>query len=174
MWHILWRQREHEAIATGFARRSYVTPEWRWIWHASKIYGITAFMPNALHRNIPIFLEDNFLILEHKVSFGFVTYPSSALISKNRPLGSPTLTPWLSCQWSVAQQRDSRPPPNYCITRENESPFTRACSHCVKSYTRVRCLKRHMVFKHGCVDIDDIPVNADGQCPEVDENVQYE
>ena len=33
-------------------------------------------MLNGLYRNMPIFLEDNFLILEHKVSFGFVPYPS--------------------------------------------------------------------------------------------------
>ena len=31
-----------------------------------------AFMLNGLYRNMPVFSEDNFLILEHKVSFGFV------------------------------------------------------------------------------------------------------
>ena len=66
VWHI-WRQREREAVATDFLRRPYATPEWRWIWRANKIYGITAFMLNGLYRNMPVFLEDNFLILEHKV-----------------------------------------------------------------------------------------------------------
>ena len=78
VWHILWRQREREAVATDFLRRPYATPEWWWFWHANKIhvYGITAFILNGLYRNMPVFLEDNFLILEHKVSFGFVPYPS--------------------------------------------------------------------------------------------------
>ena len=58
---------------------------------------------------MPVFLEDNFLILEHKVSFGFVPYPSSVLIYKNRPRGNLHKSPRLSCQWSVAQQKDSRP-----------------------------------------------------------------
>ena len=49
----------------------YATPEWRWFWHANKIYGITAFMLDGLYRNMPVFLEDNSLILEYKVSFGF-------------------------------------------------------------------------------------------------------
>ena len=66
-------------------------------------------MLNGLHRNMPVFLEDNFLILEHQVSFGFAPYPSNVLIYKNRPLGSPPLTARLSCQWSVVQQRDSSP-----------------------------------------------------------------
>ena len=61
-------------------------------------------MLNGLYENMPVFL-----ILEHKVSFGFVPYPSSVLIYKNRPQGNPPLTARLSCQWSVAQQRDSRP-----------------------------------------------------------------
>ena len=39
-------------------------------------------MLNGLYWNTPIFLEDNFLILEHKVSFGFVPYPSSVLIAQ--------------------------------------------------------------------------------------------
>ena len=26
VWHILWRQHEHEAVVTGFAQRPYVTP----------------------------------------------------------------------------------------------------------------------------------------------------
>ena len=107
VWRILWRQRE--AVATDFLWRPYATPEWRWIWHANKIYGITAFMLNGLYRNMPVFLEDNTLILQHKVSFGFVPYPSSVLIYKNRPQGKPGLTSRLSCQWSVALQRDSRP-----------------------------------------------------------------
>ena len=77
VWRILWCQRECEAVATDFLRRPYATPEWRWIWHAKKIYGITAFMLNGLYRSMPVFLEDNFLVLEHKVSFGFVPYPSS-------------------------------------------------------------------------------------------------
>ena len=68
-----------------------------------------AFMLNGLCRNMPVFLEHNSLILEHKVSFGFVPYPSSVLIYKNRPQGNPPLTARLSRQWSVAQQRDSRP-----------------------------------------------------------------
>ena len=102
VWRILWRQREREAVATDFLRRPYATPEWRWIWHANKIYGITVFMLNRLYRNMPVFLEDNFFILEHKVSFGFVPYPSSVLIYKNRPQGKPGLTSRLSCQWSVA------------------------------------------------------------------------
>ena len=107
---ILWHQRKHEAVATDFLRRPYATPEWRWFWHANKIYGITAFMLNGLYRNMPIFLEHNFLILEHKVNFGFVLYtPSSVLIYKSRPQGNPLLSPRLSCQWSAAQQRDSRP-----------------------------------------------------------------
>ena len=58
---------------------------------------------------MPVFLEDNSLILEHKVSSGFVQYPSNVLIYKNLPLGSRPLTPRLSCQRSVAQQRCSRP-----------------------------------------------------------------
>ena len=98
VWRILWRQCEREAIATDFLRRPYATPEWRWFWHANKIHGITAFMLNGLYQNMPIFLEDNFLILEHKVSFGFVPYPSSVLIYKNRPQGKPGLTARLSCQ----------------------------------------------------------------------------
>ena len=109
VWRILWRQREGEAVATDFLRRPYAAPEWRWIWHANKIYWIAEFRLNGLYRNMPVFLEDNFLILEHKVSFGFVPYPSSVLIYKNRPRGKPGMTPRLSCQWSVAQQRDSRP-----------------------------------------------------------------
>ena len=102
VWRILWCQHEREAVTTDFSRRPYATPEWRWFWHANKIYGITAFMLNGLYRNMPVFLEDNFLILEHKVSFGFVPYPSSVLIYKNRPQGKPGLTSRLSCQWSVA------------------------------------------------------------------------
>ena len=98
----IWRQREREAVATDFLRRPYATPEWRWIWRANKIYGITAFMLNGLYRNMPVFLEDNFLILEHKVSFGFVPYPSSVLIYKNLPPGKRPITARLSCQWSVA------------------------------------------------------------------------
>ena len=96
-------------VATDFLRRPYASPEWRWFWHANKIYGITAFMLNGLCGNMPVFLEDNFLMLEHKVSFGFVPYPASVLIYKSRPQGNPPLTGRLSCQWSVAQQRDSRP-----------------------------------------------------------------
>ena len=88
MFGILWRQREREAVATDFLRRPYATPEWRWFWHANKIYGITAFMLNGLYRNVPVFLEDKYLILEHKVSFGFSPYPSSVLIYKNRPEGN--------------------------------------------------------------------------------------
>ena len=60
--------------------RPYATLEWRWFWHVNKIYRITALMLNGLYRNMSAFLEDNFLILEHKVSFGFVPYPSSVLI----------------------------------------------------------------------------------------------
>ena len=52
-------------------------------------YGITAFMLNGLYRNMPVFLEDNFLILEHKVSFGFVPYPSSVLIYNKTDVGTP-------------------------------------------------------------------------------------
>ena len=66
-------------------------------------------MLNGLYQNMPVFLEDNFLILEHKVSFGFVLYSSSVLIYKKCPQGIRPLTAWLSCQWSVAQQRDSSP-----------------------------------------------------------------
>ena len=102
VWRILWRQREREAVATDFLRRPYATPKWRWIWRANKIYGITAFMLNGLYRNMPVFLEDNFLILEHKVSFGFVPYPSSVLIYKNLPRGKRPIAARLSCQWSVA------------------------------------------------------------------------
>ena len=102
VWRILWRQREREAVATDFLRRPYATPEWRWIWHANKIYGITVFMLNGLYRNMPVYLGDNFFILKHKVSSGFVPYPSSVLIYKNRPHGKPGLTSRLSCQWSVA------------------------------------------------------------------------
>ena len=107
VWRILLRQRE--VVATNFLRQPYATPQWQWFWHAKKIYGITAFMLNGLYRNMPVFLEDNFLILEHKVSFGFASYPSSVLIYKNRPQGNLHKSPRLSCQWSVAQQRDSRP-----------------------------------------------------------------
>ena len=102
IWRILWRQREREAVATDFLRWPYATPEWRWFWHANKIYGITAFMLNGLYRNMPVFLEDSFLILEHKVSFGFVPFPSSVLIYKNRPQGKPAFNARLSCEWSVA------------------------------------------------------------------------
>ena len=102
VWRILWRQREREAVATDFLRRPYATPEWRWFWHANKIYGITPFMLNGLYRNMPVFLEDSFLILEHKVSFGFVPFPSSVLIYKNVPRGKPAFNARLSCQWSVA------------------------------------------------------------------------
>ena len=103
VWRILWRQREREAVATDFLRRPYASsPEWRWFWHANKIYGITAFMFNGLYWNMLVFLEDNFLILEHKVSFSFVPYPSSILIYKNRPHGKRLFTARLSCQWSVA------------------------------------------------------------------------
>ena len=87
VWRILWRQREREAVATDFLRRPYATPEWRWFWHTNKIYGITAFMLNGLYQNMPVFLEDNFLILEHKVSFGFIPYPSSVLIYKKSSTG---------------------------------------------------------------------------------------
>ena len=55
VWRILWRQREHEAVATDFLRQ-----------HTNKIYGITAFMLNGLYRNMPVFLEDNFLILVYR------------------------------------------------------------------------------------------------------------
>ena len=109
VWCILWRQREREAVATDFLRRPYATPDWRWFWDTNKIYWITAFMLNGLERNMPVFLEHNFLILEQKVSFGFIPYPSSVLIYKNRPQGNLPLTVWLPCQWSVAQQRDSHP-----------------------------------------------------------------
>ena len=102
VWRILWRQREREAVATDFLRRPYATPEWRWFWHANKIFGITPFMLNGLYRNMPVFLEDSFLILEHEVSFGFVPYPSSVLIYKNRPQGKLAFTAQLSCQWSIA------------------------------------------------------------------------
>ena len=102
VWRILWRQREREAVATDFLRRPYATLEWRWFWHANKIYGITPFMLNGLYRNMPVFLEDSFLILEHKVSFGFVPFPSSVLIYKNVPRGKPAFNARLSCQWSVA------------------------------------------------------------------------
>ena len=109
VWCTLWRQREREAVATDCLRRPYATPDWRWFWNANKIYGITAFMFKGLYQNMSIFLEDNFLILEHKIRFGFVLYLSSVLIYNNRPQGKPGLTPRLSCQRSVAQQWDSRP-----------------------------------------------------------------
>ena len=80
VWHILWRQREREAVATDFLSRPYATPEWRWFWHANKIYGVTVLMLKGLYRNMPVCLEGNFMILEHKVSFGFVPSPSSILI----------------------------------------------------------------------------------------------
>ena len=51
--------------------------------HSRKIYGITAFMLNGLYRNKPVFLDDNFLIQEHKFSFGFVPYSSSVVIHQN-------------------------------------------------------------------------------------------
>ena len=114
VWRILWRQRKREAVATGFSRRPYATSEWRWIWHVSRIYGITGFMFTGLYRNMPVFLEDDFLILEHKVSFACVWYPSSVLIYKNRPLGNRHENCRLFCQWSVAQQRDS--PTGYCLS----------------------------------------------------------
>ena len=103
VWCILWRLRERETVATGFSRRQYATPEWRWIWHASKTHGITGFMLNGMYRNKPVFLEDNFLILEHKVSFGFVPYPSCVLIYKNRPLGKRHMNYWLSRQWNATK-----------------------------------------------------------------------
>ena len=54
--HIQWRQREREAGATGFSRQPYATPEWLWIWHASKIYGITGFMLKVLLQWKPTFV----------------------------------------------------------------------------------------------------------------------
>ena len=87
VWRILWCQCKRGAVATDFSRRPYATLEWLWFWHANEIYGITAFMLNRLYRNMPVFFKDNFLILEHKVSFVFVPYPSSVLIYKNRPQG---------------------------------------------------------------------------------------
>ena len=107
VWRILWRQRERQAIATDFLRRPYATPELRWFWQTNKIYGITAFMLNGLYRNIPVFLEDNFLILEHKASFGFVPYPSSIPIYKYRPLGNWPLSPRLSRQYSLNSAQDN-------------------------------------------------------------------
>ena len=91
-------------------RRPYATPDWRWFWHANKIYGITAFMLNELYQNMPVFLEDNFLILEHKVSFGFVPYPSSVLIYKKSSTGetgldSPTV---MSVERSVTKGQSPR------------------------------------------------------------------
>ena len=50
---------------------------------------------------MPVFLEDNFLILEHKAVFGFVLYPSSVLIYQNRPLGRGTWTTDCPVSWSV-------------------------------------------------------------------------
>ena len=99
VWRILWRQREREVVATDFYGGH--------MQHRSgggfdTIYVITPFMLNGLYRNMPVFLEDSFLILEHKVSFGFVPYPSSILIYKNVPRGKLGLTSRLSCQWSVA------------------------------------------------------------------------
>ena len=88
--------------SNDFLLRPYATPDWRWFWHANKIYGITAFMLNGWYWNMPVFLEDNFLILEHKVSFGFASYPSSVLIYENRPRENLHKSPRLSCQWSVA------------------------------------------------------------------------
>ena len=38
VWRILWRQHEREAVATDFLRQPYATPEWRWFWHADKIW----------------------------------------------------------------------------------------------------------------------------------------
>ena len=60
VWHILWRQRERKAVATDFLRRPYATPEWRWFWHANKIYGVTVLMLKGLYRNMPVFLVENF------------------------------------------------------------------------------------------------------------------
>ena len=58
---------------------------------------------------MPVFLEDNFLILVHKVSFGFVPYPSSVLIYKNRPQETvfhcPTV---MSVERSVTKGQSSR------------------------------------------------------------------
>ena len=113
IWRILWRQRECEVVATNFLRRPYATPEWRWFWHANKIYGITGFMLSGLYRNMPVFLEDNFLILEHKVSFGFVPYPSSVLIYKKSSTGktgldSPTV---MSVERSATKGQSPRLPP---------------------------------------------------------------
>ena len=53
---------------------------------------------------MPVFLEDNFLIPEPKISFGLVRYPSRILIYKNCPLGWSDLVYGLSCQWIEAQQ----------------------------------------------------------------------
>ena len=77
---------------------------------------------------MPVFLEEKFLILEHKVTFGFVSYPSSVLIYKNRPQGYPPLTAQLSCQWSVVQQRDSRPATNEHEIKGNFSGTSRSLS----------------------------------------------
>ena len=104
VWRILERQREREAVATDFLRRPYATPEWRWFIHANKIYGIAALMLNGLHQNMPVFLDDNFLILEHNVSFGHVPFLSSVLIYEYLPQGKQ-----LSYHATVAQQRESRP-----------------------------------------------------------------
>ena len=58
----------------------------------------------GLYRNMPIFLDDYLLILDHKVNFGSVLYLSSVLIYKNCPLGPRHMNHQLSCQWSVGQQ----------------------------------------------------------------------
>ena len=63
------------------------TPDWKYIWHSRKIYGIAAFMLNGLYRNMPVFLDDNFMIQEHKFSFGFVPYSSSVVSHKKLSTG---------------------------------------------------------------------------------------
>ena len=56
---------------------------------------------------MPIFLEDNFVIPEWKISSGLAPSPSSVLIYKNRPRGLDNMAHRLSCQWSVAQEGQS-------------------------------------------------------------------
>ena len=39
--HTMTSARPWGPVATDFLRRPYATPEWRWFWHANKIYGVS-------------------------------------------------------------------------------------------------------------------------------------
>ena len=109
IWCILWRQREREAVATGFPHRPYATPEWQWIWHA-RIYVITDFMLNGLYRIYACIFRGQLSDSGTQSKFWLrPVYIKGTNLQKSFT-GKPAFnTLWLPCQWSVTQQRDSPP-----------------------------------------------------------------